>query len=129
MPTQTSRRTNPWEAKNRLLKADKLVAHLDAYFIDLEVADPSRDGAAIAEGLRAWTPKQWAEFAVGVGSHPPSDITIGIICDRYQQRAKAVAEGRIPCALCTDASCHLCAGDLADLDEPSGVRASEEVGS
>jgi hypothetical protein len=98
---------NRFEVAGRLRKVERYVEALDQFFRQFDI-DAENDPAAVAEGLRKWTPRQWAELALNIGAHKPSPETISAIVDRYDARARAKNEGRVPCPVCSDGSCMLC---------------------
>ena len=81
-------RTNPHEARARLVKADRLMAALDA---DMAARrrDPVAEGATVAAGLRALTADHpWlAALARSAGTTMPSLETVELLAQRYEGRA------------------------------------------
>lgn len=67
----------------------RFVQKLDAEFRRCGIR-ADHDAAAIAENLRGWTPRHWAEFSVLNGLQPPDAVVIGLVIDRYEERAGRV---------------------------------------
>lgn len=66
---------------------DRYLWKLDAEFARCGIR-AERDAAEIAESLRGWTSRHWAEFAVLNGVEPPDAVLRGMLIDRYEQRAE-----------------------------------------
>ena len=78
---------NPHALHARAIKVGKLLDEIDRQ-CGYAGLDCHADGFLVAKMAQLWTAQQWAEIAVLAGTNPPSDKTIGVVAERYLERAR-----------------------------------------